>query len=305
MATEEAAELHRLVSELRTILRDSGDFLLDQPAPVTLAVLEDRDVQSLDRALLVLALGLRYVASPFDRGRSSSRQLGDLLGRIATVAVALLASLEMHRLSAAIRTLPPNWKGLREGDLAAALILARENSICVAWTPDPTTVRLLLDADTEHETVFVNRRRSILAHASSQLEPIEAGPLGDYAHLAQRACTALSDAHHEASHALAVDVINALIENEISAPPGGVAQYARQVDSSVITARALTRSLVLAAAGPAFESTKRGSVPEERFNRHMTCHVAPIEQFSPANALRATTLAVALLLDETANREPQ
>lgn len=293
-------------TELATLLQQhflaAGSNHLDGPAKQVLQILQDTNASAqrgLDVLCLLLPFALKYLYSPFDTSRPLPHQALDALARAATVAAFLPLVSHGQNLAAAALTLPPNWDSLSTGDVDKALHIAKEELICTAWSPDPDTVRKLLDSsDPAHrDSILVDRRVAITQHACVRLDAVPEA-LQERAILARRAAEVLEAGYHEAAHSLAVDVMSAILENDISKPSGGIAQHGQGAEADVIAARDLTRALVLAAAGPTYAGTTRRPPSTDRFSRHVTSHQAPTDQFSRPNAVRAVLLAGALVLDQ-------
>lgn len=293
-------------TELATLLQRhflaAGSNHLDGPAKQVLQNLQDTSAsaqRALDAVCSLLPFALEYLYSPFDTSRPFPRQGLDALARAATVAALLPLVSHGQNLAAAALTLPPNWESLSAGDLDKALYIAKEELICTAWSPDPDTVRKLLDSSgpTHRNWILVDRRVAIAKHACAHLDAVPEA-LQDRATLARKAAEVLDAGFHEAAHSLAVNVISAILENDISKPSGGIAQHGQGAEADVIPARDLTRALVLAAAGPTYAGTTRRPPSTDRLSRHVTFHKAPTDQFSRPNAVRAVLLAGALVLDQ-------
>ena len=300
-------ELETALAELRIVLFESARRDLDRPAHEILQALGDQSAppqQTLDAVAALFVLGIGRVTAPFENSRPLLQRVLDVLVRVGVGAATLGVGSQAQRVAAAQLALPDNWERLSAQDLESAVRLARDEQICTAWSPDPVTVRELLDAESAvtREGVLVDRLPAIALHCLSALSAVRTPRLGAVAQLAGRAAKALSDGHHEAALALSTAVTTSVLENLVPRPSGGISRHGRDLDPRTVEARVLSRSIVLAAAGSVFENTQRGSVPDSQLNRHLVVHNAPAAQFTVANAARAVILASALILDEDRTR---
>lgn len=300
--TRSSEKLESALSELRTVLLEAARRDLDRPAHEVLRGLGDEasGQQTLDAVAMLLVLGMDRVTAPFDNSGPLLRRVLDVVVRVGVGAATLGVGVHAQRVAAVHLTLPTNWERLSTRDLESVVRIARDEQICTAWSPDPETVRILLDAESPagRQELLAARRSDIALHALEALSAVRIPRLRAASALAERAAEALSDGHHEAALALSTTVSTAVLENLIPRPSGGISRHGRDLDPGTVQARVLSRSVVLAAAGSVFENAQRGAVPDWQLNRHLVTHNATAAQFTVANAVRGVILATALILDE-------
>lgn len=225
---------------------------------------------------------------------------------------------------------PPNWTedpSVPTPDYAAAVALADDEGIPVAWVPDPDTVRQLLavpatapDRRTQLLAILDTRSQIILDYCQQRLDGLTPSS-ADQQHLADaagQAITALRDGLTVPAQSAAADLVDVLVARWF-APTGRRLRYdqaTRRITELGLRSTPITFTMLLSKVTLLREATTLLPVPmaftswwpqagdpvPEVFSRHATTHAlhSP-RQVTPTNALIAIMLAVSLLCQEHAS----
>jgi hypothetical protein len=209
---------------------------------------------------------------------------------------------------------PPNWEGVADLDIDAAISIVLDEGVPLVWVPGPAIVAQLVsapDADARAD-ILLSLRDEIAGDCIAVLAEIGAPELKPLAELAVEAVTALRSGHPSGAQALASNVFDTLLRDSarrgviFAGPPVGYFKYdkVRKQIQPVSDNTAIGRfrsACVLSAALPALENYDPSDPPPPRFVRHATAHCAHPIQYTPANAIVAVMLMVSMLREAEAS----
>lgn len=271
--------------------------------PAELAPLETAElVVQLGRVLQELSAVLANGRDDGDSRREWQRRLGRLVAGLAQVAgsvMVLSGQLELQR--------PANWT---TGSAWVSLESVIEDGFPVLWVPGAEVLNALskLDDRGARQQLLLDRRPEVLAHARAVLSEVTSPDLAMEREVVGQALDGVVGQPFPAQLA-ALTVAIQRAEAEV-----GVANfkdlYSVALDAAArgleVTVDDLRMTLMLTAVAPTLEHfypSRQDPVPT-RPNRHAVTHVTSSVQYTPGNALESVLLAVSVLRQAQANRQP-
>lgn len=241
------------------------------------------------------------------RGLTGASNLTETI-RAASVAADVWAQLDYlgkirvprdlgHQLQAAWEAgLAPNWRGLDDDEVAAAVGLMVDHGLNVAWAPRVEVVRLLVTvSDTaERDAILVGRAGEVLDDVDENLVAITRHDFAEAVDAVREAVANCRDGRHRSCIALVVVVLTALVHG-----PLGHQEFSRarkryeNLDPEDALLSEFREYAVLRCLHRAILRTDEWS--GSGFNRHAAAHSLHAEQYTHANAVGALLLLTGLL----------
>jgi len=258
----------------------------------------------------------------FEAIQSASKQIRPWISKVADSVGKTIDTV--YR-----RAAPPNWTNGDTTPLVsytAAVALALEEGIPLAWVPDYDTVRMLLavpagpNRRTALRAILADRSATILDHCQSRLDELakDQAAKADRARMIEVACQAIqalradlpaparSAAANLADHLLRRLFVPIDGKYIYKASSKRVTSLAEQISTVSFSFLAILREFATIMPVPRSLTEwwpNKGMPLPDTFSRHATAHaIAEPDQINSINALIAVMLAVSLLCQETASR---
>jgi hypothetical protein len=197
--------------------------------------------------------------------------------------------------------IPANLRGLEMADIARLVDISTEQRVAVLWVPRTEVLLLLLgaaDAMTRAE-VLEEQVPVIMEDCRALLEETTHPRLAELVEFATDAVAAHEVGRTRAAQALATNVLDTVLTQFNSSRKAGVlvkqvkARH-REPLSPEASLRAVRLRLAFAGVPSAYEHY-RFEDRDPGFSRHGTAHAVNSALYTPANSMRALTLASSLL----------
>lgn len=222
-----------------------------------------------------------------------------LVGRVTLGALAVVARVEVER--------PPNWpSGVMT--LSRAYPLAREG-FPVVWVPDEQTLSAVLSATSreERQQVLLENTDTALAHAHEVLDEVTCPHLHEWRDLIRQSveCVLLHPAPAPAQALALQGAAIVAMDLHGASNLGQVFAEARRAARAgpIPASGALRHDLTTVVFQTVLARFNVGDVVPATPNRHVIAHVLSREQYTLANAIEATLLAVSVLRQTQAEHQ--
>ncbi len=187
---------------------------------------------------------------------------------------------------------PGPWRGLDNGEVAAAFKLASDGVLCSVWAPRVDVLRAILaaDGDVERDNVIVGHRQEIIEDVEELLAATNVFESVEHEHAHHGAVAAVRAAkseHDEAAQALTAAAVGWVVHGVLGFEKLGAAfKEMKARDAEEAGLQELRHALIERATVVALTDTKEH---RHGFNRHGTLHGDPAF-YGPAQMLSGLLL---------------
>ncbi|MDL9944604.1 hypothetical protein QSJ19_03190 [Gordonia sp. ABSL11-1] len=193
---------------------------------------------------------------------------------------------------------PPNWKGVKSGEMAKLESLLLDEGLALGWVPEAEILQKLFDAATKQERrrLLGRRWKTVMKSCRASVSTVAQTKYSGYRDFTLKAIDALEAGSPEAAQALAASLLDTMLRETLDVTDRTLVTAQRnRLDLNSLPLRA---SIVFGGIWGSFTEfyTSRGDKVPQNFSRHASAHAVGGRQYSRINTVIAIMHVTAYLM---------